>query len=52
MSDKFDYFIRKADERFDRIESKLDKLVAWKWQMIGGAGVAIFIGGLAIKLIN
>lgn len=37
MNDKLDYFIEKTDERLDRMENKLNKLLDFRWQLIGGA---------------
>ena len=36
--DFVEYFIEKTDARFDKIEKKIDKLLQFKWQIIGGAG--------------
>lgn len=35
--DLIDYFIERTDERFDKLEDKVDTLLAFKWQIIGGS---------------
>lgn len=32
---KLDYFISQTNDRFDRIDDKLDSLLAFKWQFAG-----------------
>jgi hypothetical protein len=32
-----DYFMKQTNERFDKIEGKLDELLTFKWQIIGGS---------------
>jgi len=57
-----DYFIDRTDERldqldkeigakFDKIESKIDTLLKFKWQIISGATVASFLVTLVVQLI-
>lgn len=45
---KFD----KLDERFNRVDQKLDLLFAFKWQIIGGSGVAGAVGTLGVLLFK
>lgn len=39
MDDKefINYFISRTDERLEKIEGKIDQLLSFKWQIIGGA---------------
>lgn len=48
------HHIAETERRFDRIESKVDRLLEFKWQIIGGSlvisavlsiGIAILFGG-------
>ena len=48
--DKMDYFITRADERFDKLELKVDKLLEFKWQIIGGSVVVSTLVSLALSL--
>jgi hypothetical protein len=45
MSDRdlVDYFIEQTNERFRMIEEKIDRLLAFKWQIIGGSLVASLV---------
>lgn len=43
-----DYFIEQTDKRFDAIESKLDELIAFRWQLIGGSAVISAIVSILI----
>lgn len=50
-------FIERTDKRFDRVDEKLDELIAFRWQIIGGSiglsalfsvlvnGLFLFLGG-------
>lgn len=49
--DLVDYFIQQTNERFKTIDEKLDKLIAFKWQIIGGALVVSMAGTLAIEIV-
>ena len=46
---KFEYFIARTDERLHAIEGKIDRLLAFKWQIIGGAGVVGLIASIIIS---
>lgn len=35
--DLLKYFIKQSNERFDSIESKLDKLISFRWMLIGAS---------------
>jgi len=45
-----DYFVERTDERFDKLESKIDRLLEFKWQIIGGATALSAFVGIAIQL--
>ena len=47
-----EYFIRRTDERFDRVENKLDQLYKFRWQVIGGAAAVSAIVGLAVSFMR
>ncbi len=53
MDEKFvKYFVDRTDKRFDDLEKKIDNLVKFKWQIIGGSGLAsVLLAGL-IHLIK
>lgn len=46
-----DYFIEKTDRRLTAIETKLDKLLQFKWQIIGGSVVLSVLLTTAFQLI-
>jgi len=39
------------DKRLDRLEEKVDKLLAFKWQIIGGSAVISAIVGLVVHIL-
>lgn len=47
-----DYFIEHTNERLRIIDEKLDKLIQFKWQIIGGAGVLSLFVTLCIQVIT
>jgi len=51
MADKdlVDYFIKHTNERLSAIDKKMDTLIAFKWQIIGGAGAASIVVTLLIQ---
>lgn len=49
-NDLFKYFMDQTNSRFDNIEKKLDKLLEFKWQIIGGAGLLSIIITILINL--
>lgn len=53
MNDKdmVDYFVAETNKKFDRIDQKLDKLYAFKWQIVGGAGVLSVVVSLMIAFL-
>lgn len=52
MSDKdelVDYFIEQTNDRFGKIEEKLDELLKFKWQIIGGSVTLSLVATLVIQ---
>ena len=45
-----EYFIQKTDERFDKVEKKLDEVLKFKWQIVGGSVVMSFLITLAFHV--
>ena len=55
MTDKklMDYYIDHTNQRLDKIEEKLDKVLSFRWQIIGGAAsISFFISLIAIVVKN
>lgn len=48
--DLIDYFISKTDERFDKIEAKVDQVLKFKWQINGGTIVASAVITILLNL--
>lgn len=46
-----DYFITHTNERLSTIDHKIDKLIQFKWQIIGGAGILSIVLTVCIQLI-
>lgn len=46
-----DYFIERTDLRFDKVDKKLEKLVAFRWQIIGGSTVLSIIFGIGVQFV-
>jgi len=47
-----DYYIKRSDERFDKIESKIDKLGNFKWKIIGFSICTVFLFSLIGMLLG
>jgi len=54
-----DYIIQHTDRRFDemherleKIDSKVEVLLQFKWQILGGAAVVAAIVGIAVQLVS
>lgn len=45
-----EYFIKRTDERLQSIEKKVDELLAFKWQIIGGSAVVSALVTLVIEI--
>jgi len=51
MREQFnDYFIEQTNGRLERIEGKLDTVLEFRWQIIGGAVVASAFVGLVVSV--
>ena len=53
QEDKVDYFIEQTNQRLDRMDRKLDRLLHFRGQLLGGAVgisslISIFIGILGL----
>ena len=46
-----EYFIERTDQRFDELERKVDKLLTFKWQIIGGSIVLSGFVSLTMTLL-
>jgi hypothetical protein len=46
-----DYFIEQTNDRFKILEGKVDKLIAFKWQIIGGSVVISAMVGIVVQLL-
>lgn len=45
--DLLKYYIKESDKRFDRLEVKIDKLMSFKWKLVGAAtGASVVISVL------
>lgn len=59
MSDKLDYFIARTEKDIEEIKhshcklhEKVDQILQFKWQILGGASVIAALVSLAISLVN
>lgn len=44
MKELVDYFIQETNDKFDKLEQKVDQLLEFKWKIIGGSvGLSVFI---------
>ena len=51
-SGKFEYFIDQTNERLRIIDNKLDDILSFKWQIIGGSVVMSCVITIGIQLIT
>lgn len=53
MPDKelLEYYIKHSDSRFDKIDMKLDELIAFRWQIIGGSVVMSSLFTLVMNIL-
>lgn len=49
--DKINYFIERTDKRLESIEEKLEVILRFKWQVIGGSIVLSALVSVAIKIL-
>lgn len=45
------YFIKKTDERFDKIEQKIDLVLKMKWEIAGGLAVLSVLVTIGVQII-
>lgn len=50
-SDLVKYFIKHTDERFNKIEKKIDSITSFKWKAVGAAGVMGFIMSFSFEIL-
>lgn len=50
-NDLLDYFIEHTDERFNKLEQKLDELIEFRYQIIGGSAVVAGIISLVMTIV-
>jgi hypothetical protein len=52
MPDKnlIDYFINETNQKFEKLEAKVDQILQFKWQIVGGSVVLSVLVTLAIQL--
>ena len=50
--DKIDYFMRRTDDRMEIIEKKIDILLGFRWQIVGGSVAVSSIISLIIVVIG
>lgn len=41
-----------TDQRFDKLEEKMDSLIKFKWQIMGGFGVIGVIVSVVVQLLT
>ena len=49
--DLVDYFIKETNKKFEKLEKKVDSLLQFKWQIIGGSVVISVLVTIAIQII-
>ena len=45
-----DYFISETNTKFDKLETKVDKLLQFKWQIVGGSVIASILLSVIINV--
>lgn len=51
-NDLLEYYIQRADRRFDDIDKKLDSLVAFKWKIMGSVMAVSGIVSLGFQVLE
>lgn len=47
LMERFDKYETKTEERFEKLEQKIDKLIEFKWRVVGVVcGIVFLISGL------
>ena len=59
MKDIFEFYVtetnkklEKMDERFDKVDKKLDSLISFKWKIVGGASITFLFLQIFTKIIG
>lgn len=50
--DKLDYYMRRTDDRMEIIEKKIDILLGFRWQIVGGSVAVSSIISLVIVVVG
>lgn len=50
--DLLPYYVESTNKRLDQIEAKLDTVLKFKWQIIGGSFAISLAGSVVISLIS
>jgi len=45
------YFIEQTDKRFDKVETKLDQLLSFKWKLAGAIGLVSFVVTIGVQFM-
>jgi len=45
-----DYFIEQTNDRFKQLETKVDKVLEFKWQIVGGSVIVSILLTVAINV--
>ena len=51
MEDKLEYFIEQTNHRLEKMDQKLDDLLGFKWQIIGGATFLSIVASVALQIL-
>jgi hypothetical protein len=44
------YFINETNKKFERLEEKVDLLISFKWQLVGGSVVLSLFASVAVHV--
>lgn len=50
--DLHSYYMTETNKRLDQIDQKLDSVLKFKWQIIGGSFAVSLVGSVVISLIS
>lgn len=50
--DLIDYYIEHSDKRFDALEKKVDKVLSFRWMLIGAASGVSFVVSIVFKVLE
>lgn len=51
MDEGWQKYLESIDGRLDKIESKVDTMIEFKWQIIGGSVVLSLIIGIVVQIV-